>query len=159
MKLGDPPKVTLPPPTAYPTTKPPTAYPTTKPSKHPTKYPTTKPTSFPTKYPTKYPTKAPVVTNAPTYERCSAGQKDMDCCDSQNPCNYGQGDCDSDSDCYGSLVCKKESCDWNVPGIYRKVKADCCAHKAVDVDMSGFYNLFATKPPSKQSKPKNVFRF
>ena len=44
------------------------------------------------------------------------------CCNLDNPCNIGQGDCDTDNDCLGNLVCGKQNCGttffWN--------STDCC---------------------------------
>lgn len=54
--------------------------------------------------------------------RCS-GQENG-CCTSETPCSEGEGDCDSNSDCRGSLVCGHNNCpkkafDWNYGD-------DCC---------------------------------
>ena len=32
------------------------------------------------------------------------------CCTEDNPCDEGEGDCDSDSDCKGSLECGSNNC-------------------------------------------------
>lgn len=37
---------------------------------------------------------------------------DVGCCTSQNPCTEGNGDCDSDSGCAGSLVCGYNACNY-----------------------------------------------
>jgi len=52
--------------------------------------------------------------------RC--GGKDDGCCTKENPCNAGDGDCDNDEDCVGSLVCGKDNCPWG--------DQDDCCHKA-----------------------------
>jgi hypothetical protein len=36
---------------------------------------------------------------------CAGGLNDLDCCTTSYPCDYGQGDCDNDSQCAGSLRC------------------------------------------------------
>ena len=49
---------------------------------------------------------------------------DWNCCSSSNPCTVGQGDCDSDSDCQGSLICGHNTstdCPSGAPGSF-----DCC---------------------------------
>jgi len=42
--------------------------------------------------------------------RCS-GENDG-CCTKEKPCNVGEGDCDSDNQCAGSLVCGEDNCPW-----------------------------------------------
>ena len=37
--------------------------------------------------------------------RCTAINWDYSCCTSANPCAIGQGDCDTDDQCYGDLKC------------------------------------------------------
>ena len=37
------------------------------------------------------------------------------CCNATHPCNIGQGDCDSDEDCLGNLVCGRQNCG---PGFF-----------------------------------------
>lgn len=44
-----------------------------------------------------------------------------ECCSTRNPCKIGQGDCDKDSECAGSLTCGKDNCASPFPS-----KADCC---------------------------------
>ena len=38
------------------------------------------------------------------------GQAQDGCCTPANPCDLGGGDCDSDEDCAGSLVCGTDNC-------------------------------------------------
>ena len=47
------------------------------------------------------------------------------CCSSSNKCGLNQGDCDSDSDCSGNLVCGKNNCR-AVGGSHFSSGADCC---------------------------------
>ena len=55
---------------------------------------------------------------------CTGGSSEelSRCCDPSQPCGLGEGDCDDDDDCQGSLVCGSNNCDqslfWS--------KADCC---------------------------------
>ena len=42
--------------------------------------------------------------------RCNPADTDWDCCNSYNPCGHGEGDCDSDNDCAGNLVCGTDNC-------------------------------------------------
>ena len=50
---------------------------------------------------------------------------DSSCCTSSNPCGINQGDCDSDSDCNGDLICGKDNCIDLWPS-FGDVYADCC---------------------------------
>ena len=43
------------------------------------------------------------------------------CCSESNQCDLNQGDCDSDSDCNGILVCGSDNCQLPFP-----MGADCC---------------------------------
>ena len=36
---------------------------------------------------------------------------DDSCCQPYNQCSIGQGDCDTDEDCKGNLVCGNNNCD------------------------------------------------
>ena len=42
-----------------------------------------------------------------------------ECCSEEGPCKVGEGDCDRDSDCEGSLVCGTDNCPWGD-------EDDCC---------------------------------
>jgi len=55
---------------------------------------------------------------------CTGQPTDWDCCSSSSPCQAGQGDCDYDSDCAGSLVCGNDNCQNFHPGA--EALADCC---------------------------------
>ena len=50
------------------------------------------------------------------------------CCDSENPCGVGGGDCDRDSDCLGQFKCGNNNCQNDYPseGGSWSVAADCC---------------------------------
>ena len=43
------------------------------------------------------------------------------CCSSTNQCDHNQGDCDSDSECSGDLICGSNNCKFPFPS-----DADCC---------------------------------
>ena len=38
------------------------------------------------------------------------GRDGITCCTTSNKCEIGEGDCDSDADCTGNLVCGKDNC-------------------------------------------------
>jgi len=59
------------------------------------------------------------------------------CCSSSNPCDVGEGDCKSDSDCAGELVCGTRNCESDFSSSYTNwhYTADCC-RKACSVDGS-----------------------
>ena len=59
---------------------------------------------------------------------CSNGSGGLSCCTSSNQCGEGEGDCDSDAECSGSLKCGQgnglnDNCDKSLgfPANY-----DCC---------------------------------
>ena len=58
-----------------------------------------------------------------------SGCKDWDveggffCCSSTNKCGIGEGDCDTDDDCFRGLTCGVDNCDTK-NGFDEK--ADCC---------------------------------
>ena len=43
------------------------------------------------------------------------------CCSSSNQCGLNEGDCDSDSECSGNLICGKDNCQSPFPS-----DVDCC---------------------------------
>jgi len=55
--------------------------------------------------------------------RCSLQTYDWSCCSATEPCGLHEGDCDSDSDCAGELVCDKSFCMGNT----------ACPHSSFDV--------------------------
>ena len=57
--------------------------------------------------------------------RCKG--QDNGCCTTEEPCDEGDGDCDSDDQCSGSLICGHDNCPW-------KDNDDCCMEKP------GIYN-------------------
>ena len=65
-------------------------------------------------------------------ERCNGIPTDEDtCCTSTNPCNAGEGDCDSDSECAVGLTCGNNNCLKDLPyaGSNWKSYSDCCVSK------------------------------
>merc|ERR1712126_338253 len=51
---------------------------------------------------------------------CNGGDS---CCSSSNICREGEGDCDSNNDCLGDLVCGRENCGG---GPTFEALDDCC---------------------------------
>ena len=60
------------------------------------------------------------------------------CCTPSNPCYEDEGDCDSDADCIGKLVCGSRNC---VKRLNHHASADCCT-KASNRCASG-WSLYA----------------
>ena len=54
--------------------------------------------------------------------KCQGGNADWSCCKSSNPCRENEGDCDTDSDCLGELVCGTNNC----PSGFPASEYDCC---------------------------------
>ena len=55
---------------------------------------------------------------------CSSGNEAeiADCCKTEAPCSFGQGDCDNDSECEGELICGRNNCG----AVFPWTGADCC---------------------------------
>ena len=49
------------------------------------------------------------------------GNNVYSCCSSTNQCDVNQGDCDSDNECSGYLICGNNNCQSPFP-----TDADCC---------------------------------
>ena len=56
-------------------------------------------------------------------KRCNG--EDNTCCTEENPCTEGDGDCDNDRHCSGSLVCGNDNC----VGHGFDGSDDCCTGK------------------------------
>ena len=53
---------------------------------------------------------------------CDGSQSDMwSCCSSSSLCGEGEGDCDSDTHCFGNLKCGSDNCIG-----FESSTADCC---------------------------------
>ena len=48
------------------------------------------------------------------------------CCTEYNPCNEGDGDCDTDDQCYGQLRCGENNCGLYETNGYFEAHSDCC---------------------------------
>ena len=65
--------------------------------------------------------------------------KDNSCCTSETPCGFGDGDCDSDDQCAGDMVCGDNNCPKN--GFEWNGGDDCCVKrkkKCIDIS-KGLY--------------------
>merc|ERR1711962_1122372 len=61
-----------------------------------------------------------------SYNLRTGGAGDVSYCTLSGPCTFGQGDCDKDTDCSGSLVCGKDNCrDFNSKA---HSSYDCCTN-------------------------------
>ena len=76
--------------------------------------------------------------NADQERRKRCNGEDNDCCTEDNPCLEGDGDCDYDNHCSGSLVCSSNSC----VGHGFDANDDCCAGKSVPELLLGGLNSF-----------------
>ena len=56
---------------------------------------------------------------------CDATNSDYECCKSSNNCAVGEGDCDSDSDCNGNLICGGDNCQ-SIDSDWAASDFDCC---------------------------------
>jgi len=65
----------------------------------------------------------------------SNGRYTGSCCTSTNQCLEGEGDCDSDSDCAGSLVCGTNNCDSVFAATH-----DCCEHESYYIAAGDYLN-------------------
>ena len=59
---------------------------------------------------------------------CATGTGGASCCTGSNQCGEGEGDCDSDTDCFGNLKCgqgsgKDDNCD---ASLGFRDDFDCC---------------------------------
>ena len=61
-----------------------------------------------------------------THIDCTGGsRKETEtCCSSEYPCKEFEGDCDTDDDCEGSLICGIDNCGSS----FKWPKADCCGN-------------------------------
>ena len=77
-------------------------------------------------------TKPPTFSLTTTVPRCKGiPSTHWSCCSTANPCQLGQGDCDSNSECAGTLVCGLNNCraDHSITGSNWDTIADCCIRK------------------------------
>ena len=74
-------------------------------------------------------------TTTPATTNCQGLPGQNSCCTATNPCPLGGGDCDSDSDCQGNLVCGTDNCKGFHPGSYDG--ADCCMIPEIKTTSTG----------------------
>ena len=60
--------------------------------------------------------------------RCTADNWSYGCCTSANPCSFGEGDCNSNDECGGTLICGSNNC-LNDFG-FGDSGLDCCINAA-----------------------------
>ena len=58
---------------------------------------------------------------------CNVPSGGWSCCTTTNQCGIGEGDCDTDSQCSGSLKCGTDNCGSNFPKGF-----DCCYNQGKD---------------------------
>ena len=63
---------------------------------------------------------------------CNPENDDWTCCSSSNPCYHGEGDCDSDDECAGNLICGTNNCGTGDSDM------DCCTTNAGTTAAGGF---------------------
>ena len=73
----------------------------------------------------------------PANQQCNPQVNHWDCCSSTNRCDEGEGDCDSDEDCIGNLVCGSNNC--NGPW-YMWYWMDCC--RTLDQGIKGLKTIY-----------------
>ena len=56
--------------------------------------------------------------------RCTAVDWSWNCCTTANPCSLGKGDCNSDNECGGDLICGVNNCQRDFG--FGFSTADCC---------------------------------
>ena len=66
-------------------------------------------------------TATPTTTPVTNGTVCDWTTATWECCTALYPCELGEGDCDNDGECVGSLVCGTDNCG----GIFDS-SADCC---------------------------------
>ena len=85
----------------------------------------------------------PACINGHCFLSCSGvPTTDYSCCTSSNPCNVGKGDCDSDYECAGSLVCGTNNCksDFSSSETNWTSLADCCIGQWNRKTVSTYYH-------------------
>lgn len=93
--------------------------------------------------------------------RCASGTHSQiqECCDTNNPCDEGQGDCDKDSECSGNLICGKNNCHRSK---FPSNKTDCCTSIGAVLnqgsdDPNFFYNIWALYRPTYKAMHNSIY--
>ena len=79
-------------------------------------------------------------TETETEAKCTPSSDDWDCCSEAAPCGLGYGDCDTDAECEGPLVCGDNNCEG---GDY---KLDCCQARVCLAALNGWDCCTASSP-------------
>ena len=58
--------------------------------------------------------------------KCDASKIDNQCCTADTPCGIGEGDCDSDDQCSGDLICGHDNCGTGFSYWTGSEEYDCC---------------------------------
>ena len=69
------------------------------------------------------------------------------CCNLENQCGFGEGDCDSNYQCEGNLICGTDNCQAMYPYKNFDTYADCCYDPSKPLNMSitiAIYNRCGT---------------
>ena len=76
--------------------------------------------------------------------RCTG--EDDGCCTDEKPCDVGEGDCDSDSECMDGLTCGDDNCPWGDGD-------DCCFGTKSEYNCVYFLLIFLrTSGPSSSTR-------
>ena len=79
-----------------------------------------------------YSTLFEIIFNQTFIFQCTECDNVWSCCSSANPCNVNQGDCDTNEDCIGDLVCGISNCI----GSEFPPNVDCCESQG---NLPGFW--------------------
>ena len=82
--------------------------------------------------------------------RCTG--EDDGCCTDEKPCDVGEGDCDSDSECMDGLTCGDDNCPWGDGD-------DCCFGTKSECNCVYFVHIFLIFFLAKKAGSRSSTRF